>query len=371
MAPVDDFEYNDTDTSFLGGESDMNILWRGNHGKIAEVFINVVVWSICSLTIIGNALIIAVFVVDGKVRGKVSNLYILNLAICDFLIGSISLVLHNIYRYYGVWNYGKPLCMIYLVVDWTATIVSVWAIVLISYDRYVLVTKGLAYDKIQTRRKFCYLGGSIWVIYVLRYGIVIIGYDFWFESWVDYTRTCATAADYVSSIVIFNAITSLCLPVLLIVVFNVVVFINIRKRTKGLPRNRASSQVSPEETTEDTADPPAPASSSNQDQAAPATSSNQDQGSREQRRRQEGTSDVSKLRRSAVTLALIVGTSALCWLPYYIYITASILHITVNTTVAIATYYIWWSSSLWNPILFVATNPGIRRGVLKIFRFHR
>ena len=358
MTPTDD--YNDTfSSSFIASESDYVYLYRGNHGNIAEIFISFVVWSMCCFTILGNALIIATFVLDGKVRRKVSNLYILNLAICDFLIGLNSLLFNNLYRHVGIWIYGEAVCKTWLVLDWTASIVSVWAIVLISYDRYVLVTRGLAYDRIQTRRKFCCLAGSVWVIFGLRIGIVIIGYDFWYETWVDYTTTCDTAADYVFPLVIFNSVTSFCIPVLLTIVFNTVVFVNIRQRTRGLPRNWASSQIYPEETTDES-------SSVN----PTASSNNPVLGTGEQRRHREGTSDVRKLRRSAVTLALIVGISALCWLPYYVYIIAKMLHVTVDTTVVLATYYIWWSNSLWNPVLYVATNPGIRRAVLKILHFH-
>ena len=138
-------------------------IYVGGRPPWTEILINIVVWTICLLTIVGNGLVILAFIVDRRVRDKVSNLYILNLAIADFLVGINSLVFNNLYRVTWVWHYGEHVCKMWLILDWATGTIVVWAIVLISYDRYVLVTKGLEYDKIQTRRKFLTLSVALWV----------------------------------------------------------------------------------------------------------------------------------------------------------------------------------------------------------------
>ncbi len=316
--------------------------------------ISIILWTMCAFAIISNALVIAVFVIYREVRDRGSNLYILNLAICDFIIGIIIIPFHNVYRFYGIWPFGEAFCKLYIILDWTSSVMSVWAIVLISYDRFVLVTKGLEYDKIQTRRKFLWLTGTLWSIYFLRYAIPIIGYDILLgETWVDYSTTCDTQIDYILGYFIFSFVTSLCLPVLLIAVFNVIVYANIRRRSRGLPRNWASSNaVRPSNSS--AADPNSCEPSSATGSETPGVP------------RREGTSNFRKLRRSAITLALIVGVSALCWTPYYISIVLGFFNIEVKTTISIATYYIWWSNCVWDPLLYVVTNPGIRNGLAKI-----
>ena len=166
--------YEETTTSFLpfnnpdhGNGSDKAIGSAGRSLQL-EIIINIFVWTMCIVTILGNGLVIAVFAADNEVRSKVSNMYILNLAVPDFIVGINSLVFNNLYRMYGVWYYGEQVCKTYLIIDWATTTVSIGAIVLISYDRYVLVTKGLEYDKIQTQRKFYITSITLWTICFIR-----------------------------------------------------------------------------------------------------------------------------------------------------------------------------------------------------------
>ena len=231
--------------------------------------------------------------------------------------------------------------------DFGECFVSVWAIVLISYDRYVLITKGLEYDKIQTFRKFIALSILIWMN-IPRYVIAIVGYDLIVDSQIDYTMYCDSAVFHKIGYIVYDWVLSNLIPVSMIVYFNTRLYLDIKRRSRGMPRNIAS--IEPEETTGNT-------SASNNDQKPG--------GSRAPQR--QGTTDIKKHRRAAITLALIVGVSSLCWFPYF---TISFISLSfgVNSSARalIVSYYIFYSNSAINPLLYVATNPRIRDGMRKV-----
>ena len=355
---------NSTSTSSSLNDTAIS-LWRGDHPRWLEVIINIVIWSMCISTIVGNALVIAAFIRFPYIRNKVANLYILNLSLSDFVIGCVSLSLNNLYRQTGRWRFGEAACKFWLVVDWASCFVSVWAIVLISYDRYVLVTKGLEYDKCQTRRKFCILSGLTWIGCFIRYVGGFIGYDLWNDNTVDYSKTCDHPTLYMFPLILFDWLASICLPVALTAIFNIYIYANIYKRSHVLPRVSAGvmHQIA-------TPDGGIELSSRHTDHSHVSSSRDVITTSKETKR--EGTNDIRKLRRSAITLSLIVGVSAICWTPYYGYIFATIVYdVQVHITVILSTYYVWWGNSACNPLLFVATHPGIRNGIAKLLHIRK
>jgi hypothetical protein len=92
-------------------------LWRGDQPEWLEIIINIIIWIMCIFTVLGNALVIAAFIKFRTIRNKVSNLYILNLSMSDFIIGCVSLSLNNLYRKTGIWHFGEAVCKFWLVVD--------------------------------------------------------------------------------------------------------------------------------------------------------------------------------------------------------------------------------------------------------------
>ena len=139
-------------------------LWRGDTLPWAEIIIEIIIWFLCVVTVIGNVLVLLVFIRDRQLRSRITNLFILNLAIADLLVGCVSIPLHNLYRDSGLWPFTEAACKFWITMDFSECTISVWAVVLISYDRYLLVTKGLEYDKLQTLTKFLILSGLLWAV---------------------------------------------------------------------------------------------------------------------------------------------------------------------------------------------------------------
>ena len=337
-------------------------VWGKDQEPWVEVLIAITLWSLCAFTVIGNSLVLIVFAVDNRVRSKVSNLYILNLSSADFFVGCISIPLNNIYTYNGVWPFGEAVCKFWITWDFIACAVSVWSVVLISYDRFMLVTKGLDYDRYQTKLKFFILAGTIWIIHIFRNSFAYCGYEIWNESTVDYDIMCASPLNSLIWYMLLECCISFFIPVSLTTYFNVRLYLDIRRRSRvqispGVRNNSrpASILVEPADHT-----------------STAGSGSGGSDGAVRSSPRREGTSDIRKHRRAAVTLGLIVAVSTTCWAIYFsITITTVIFQREIGSTAYVASYYIYYANSAVNPLLYVATNPNIRRGIARILFLKR
>ena len=94
------------------------------------------------ITIIGNLFVIIVFSMERKLQ-KYSNYFILNLSIADLIIGF--LVTGYIMLNLSNDTIKGPACTLWLTLDYVAGSASVLCIVVISFDRYLLIKGGLSY----------------------------------------------------------------------------------------------------------------------------------------------------------------------------------------------------------------------------------
>ncbi|NXR12607.1 HRH3 protein, partial [Semnornis frantzii] len=155
-------------------------------------------------TVLGNALVILAFVVDRSLRTQ-GHFFFLNLAIADLLVGEFwcagkggglrSLALHVLppssvrvgcfciplyipYVLTGEWRLGKGLCKLWLVVDYLVCTASVFNIVLISFDRFICVTRAVSYraQKGLTRNTILKMI-TVWIAAFLLYGPAILSWE--------------------------------------------------------------------------------------------------------------------------------------------------------------------------------------------------
>uniref|UniRef100_A0AAQ5X2X7 G-protein coupled receptors family 1 profile domain-containing protein n=1 Tax=Amphiprion ocellaris TaxID=80972 RepID=A0AAQ5X2X7_AMPOC len=107
------------------------------------VILSVLMGTLVVVVVAGNALVIMAFIVDKTLRNQ-SNYFFLNLAISDFLVGAFCIPVYIPYNLTGRWMLGKGLCKVWLVMDYLLCTASVFNIVLISYDRFLSVTRAVS-----------------------------------------------------------------------------------------------------------------------------------------------------------------------------------------------------------------------------------
>ncbi|XP_064291537.1 histamine H3 receptor-like [Passer domesticus] len=343
---------------------------------------------LCLVTILGNMLVILAFVMDRNLRHR-SNYFFLNLAVSDFAVGVFCMPLYIPYSLTGKWHLGRGICKLWLVMDYLLCTASVFNIVLISYDRFLSVTKAVSYRAQQgiTSNPAIKMV-AIWVLAFLLYCPAILFWEHvaghsvvavdqcyaeFFNNW--YFLLCASTLEFF-------------VPLLLVTYFNVHILHSIQRcqrrgsvqdcepprssslswRFCGLPRPGASSPSSEAEDSVSSSMRPKK-ESLGIDCSSP---------SRDNSVTPENDFSVSccaktrsKLQRDkkiAKSLAIIVCVFAICWAPYSLLmiIRGPCQGTCVHNFLYEATFWLLWINSSLNPFLYPLCHVKFRMAFLKI-----
>jgi len=99
--------------------------------------------------------------------------FLLSLSLADFTIGAISMPLYTVYLVLGYWPLGPVFCDIWLSLDYTMSNASVANLLVISFDRYMSVTRPLTYRVRRTRRRATAMIAGAWVVSVPRWSLPV------------------------------------------------------------------------------------------------------------------------------------------------------------------------------------------------------
>ena len=282
-----------------------------------QVIIGVILTCVIIVNIVGNSCTIAACIVDEKLRRNTANLYILNLAATDLLAGIFSMPFYTVFtiRSYN-WPFGYAWCKIWSMIDYLACSESALTIILISLDRYLLVSQGPGYFQSQTKKKAAIKIAITWTAAWLLYGPAILFYDVWRGYSVLSEGECETefALDFLYTMI--TSVIEFCLPFITIVSLNFLVYWDIRRRTRSLPGGNA-------------------------------------QASQQQ--------NIKKDRKSARALITLVIAFVICWAPFSI---SAILEAAREGTVNedLFEFFAWllWLNTCLNPFLYAYTNKRFR-----------
>ncbi|NXX83846.1 HRH3 protein, partial [Urocolius indicus] len=182
-------------------------------------------------TVLGNALVILAFVVDRSLRTQ-GNLFFLNLAIADLLVGGFCIPLYIPYVLTGEWRLGRGLCKLWLVVDYLVCTASVFNIVLISFDRFISVTKAVSYraQKGITRNAILKMA-TVWIAAFLLYGPAILSWEHIAQKSILPEGECHAEFFYNWYFLMIASTIEFFTPFISVTYFNVSIYLNIRKRT--------------------------------------------------------------------------------------------------------------------------------------------
>lgn len=185
------------------------------------------------VVVAGNALVIMAFIVDKTLRNQ-SNYFFLNLAISDFLVGAFCIPMYIPYNLTGRWMLGRGLCKVWLIMDYLLCTASVFNIVLISYDRFLSVTRAVRYraQRNMTRQAVLKMV-AVWALAFLLYGPAIIFWEAIVGDSVVPSHECF-AEFYFTWYFLFSASTfEFFTPFVSVAFFNLSIYLNIHRRTKN------------------------------------------------------------------------------------------------------------------------------------------
>ncbi|XP_069709199.1 histamine H3 receptor-like isoform X2 [Phaenicophaeus curvirostris] len=339
------------------------------------------------VTTLGNILVVLAFIMDRNLRHR-SNYYFLNLAISDFAVGAFCMPLYIPYALTGTWHLGRGMCKVWLVMDYLVCTASVFSIVLISYDRFLSVTKAVSYRAQQgiTSNPVIKMV-AVWVFAFLLYCPAILLWEHvvghsvvaadqcyaeFFENW--YFLLCASTLEFF-------------VPLLSVTYFNVRIFHNIQRRQRRgsvqaceSPRTSSMSwrlclllrpgMPSSLETEDSVSSltrswrPAVMASCPSPTQTSPRALRKEFSFSRDSRT----GSKLQRDRKTARSLAVIVCVFAICWAPYTLLmiIRGACQGKCIHNSLYEITFWLLWINSSLNPFLYPLCHMRFQMAFMKI-----
>ncbi|XP_078542325.1 histamine H3 receptor-like [Lissotriton helveticus] len=194
-----------------------------------------------------NALIILSFMVDKSLRIQ-SNFFLLNLSISDFFIGTVSLPFYMVnFVLHGKWILGRAICKLWVVLDYVLFQSSLYNIVLISYDRFLSVTRAASYRAEQSRTKPAFIKMvAVWSLAFLLYGPMIISWEYV----AGYTNIpdgeCNPEFFYIRYYRFGSVTVDVFIPLAAILYFDLSIYCNIRARTRNKAMQTATTSAKKE-----------------------------------------------------------------------------------------------------------------------------
>ncbi|XP_031470744.1 histamine H3 receptor-like [Phasianus colchicus] len=218
------------------------------------------------VTVLGNALVILAFVVDRRLRTQ-GDFFFLNLAVADLLVGEcrggggpgergapresppavsaggFCIPLYIPYVLTGEWRLGRGLCKLWLVVDYLVCTASVFNIVLISFDRFISVTKAVSYraQKGKTRNAILKMI-TVWIAAFLLYGPAILSWEYIAQKSILPEGECHAEFFYNWYFLMIASTIEFFTPFITVTYFNLSIYLNIRKRISLRNENLSPGQ---------------------------------------------------------------------------------------------------------------------------------
>ncbi|XP_077349962.1 histamine H3 receptor-like [Lithobates pipiens] len=343
------------------------------------------------LTVFGNILVMVAFVIDKRLRTQ-SNFFLLNLAICDLLLGAVAIPLYIPYLLTGKWMLGAFLCKLWLVVDYTMCTASAFNVALISFDRFLCVTKAVLYRSLQNRHSQTVLRMAVvWILSFLLYSPAILLWD----SIVGYTYIseglCIAGFHYTWYFLLVASSIGFALPFLSISFFNLSIYWNISTRSR---KKRQSAVILSSRVKGDNGNPHIVATNAVLSSAQSAI-----KGDYKPHLKRKGNISIpfkqscgrkklvtihndhahitekqliiklSKDKKVAKSLAVLVCIFAVCWAPYTFLnsIRAACHGYCIDYYWYEVAFWLLWMNSAINPVLYPLCHEQFRKAFHKVF----
>ena len=113
------------------------------------------------VTFWGNLLVIIAFCVDKRLHNTF-NLFVLNLAVTDTLVGLLPIPFFAVDYFVGWWPFGEAVCGIWILLDWGMTFESIFTLCAIAADRLWAVRWSVHYRNHNTSKKNATVLAVVW-----------------------------------------------------------------------------------------------------------------------------------------------------------------------------------------------------------------
>ncbi|XP_060686831.1 muscarinic acetylcholine receptor M3-like [Hemiscyllium ocellatum] len=212
----------------------------GGHTVWQVVLIAFLTGILSLVTIIGNILVIVAFKVNKQLK-TVNNYFLLSLAFADVIIGVISMNLYTTYIIMDRWALGNVACDLWLAIDYVASNASVMNLLVISFDRYLSITRPLTYRAKRTPKRAGVMIGLAWIVSFVLWAPAILFWQYFVGERTVPPDECFIQFLSEPIITFGTAIAAFYLPVTIMTILYWRIYKETEKRTKELAALQAST----------------------------------------------------------------------------------------------------------------------------------
>lgn len=350
-------------------------------------------------TVFGNMLVILSVFTYRPLR-IVQNFFIVSLAVADLAVAILVMPFNVAYLVLGKWIFGIHLCKLWLTCDVLCCTASILNLCAIAMDRYWAITDPINYAQKRTLRRVLGTIAGVWILSGAISSPPLAGWNDWPEELEPGTPCQLTRRQ---GYVVYSSLGSFFIPLLLMSLVYLEIFLATRRRLRerarqsrlgpvqstrhretddaeesvssetnhnerSTPRLQAKPSLIDDEPTEVTIGGGGTTASTRRGAGgagAVATSTTVYQFIEERQR-----ISLSKERRAARTLGVIMGVFVVCWLPFFL------MYVIVPFCPACCpsdrmVYFITWLgyvNSALNPLIYTIFNLDYRKAFRRLLR---
>lgn len=335
-----------------------------------------------AVTIVGNIFVVQAILTYKPLR-NVQNLFLISLAVADLAVAIIVMPLHIANKLQGNWTFGGPLCNFWVTCDVLLCTASILNLCVIALDRYFAIHDPLSYAQKRTITRVLLMIVAAWVASSIISVPPLFG---WIDSpenslYKENTKQCSLTAE--RGYIIYSSFGSFFIPLTIMTFVYIKIFFATRERL----RKRAKASAASKMALLKTRSPPSP--NLTVEQLSEDSNENNENHNREfsynatpnhsalllNERITENANtmqnffdqrqkiSLSKERKAARTLGIIVGAFILCWLPFFImYVTVPFCS-SCNLTpgVELGMTFLGYVNSALNPVIYTVFNIDFRK----------
>ncbi|EDV42792.1 uncharacterized protein Dana_GF16852 [Drosophila ananassae] len=192
------------------------------------------------VTVVGNTLVILAVMTTRRLR-TVTNCFVMNLAITDWLVGTCVMPPSVILYITGTWRFGWILCDIWISLDILLCTGSILSLCAISLDRYLAVTQPLTYSKKRRSKRLALL--MILVVWITALSITCPPYLGWYEAGRHQAEFVDCRYNQNKGYVVFSAMGSFFIPLTVMLYVYVKIGYVLTSRRQRIVRDANSERT--------------------------------------------------------------------------------------------------------------------------------
>ena len=325
-------------------------------------------------TFFEQIIVFVVFYTNRKLQ-KANNFYMIALAMADFLLSLVSMPVWTMFSTLQYWPTSQILCDIWNILDHILTFVSIHIVVFISVERYRSLKYPLQHMASMRGKRIIFWLTLIWIMDTIFWTICIYAAEYIYKI----ERNPLECIEHFTSeplLLVTHGLMCLLTPALITAVYILIYGfakdsgVATNKATDKSLRNQASSSDVDSFDNEETWD------SSRKSVISSIFEHLANEGvkvetfvctTKKGERKTKTGKKAGKERKALKTIALLLVTFAVCWIPLGIYdIVETIFPGSFSISWLIAFYWMGYANSMLNPLCYAAGNRQFRESLRKL-----